>query len=143
MSTENDHRLQVQSFTLSTSCKEYIQDIKLEALNDIKICLPGSLIRPLNATFTCGKVAAQVIGETWKDYLWKILVYFPGKPTIGKTFTVIIPLIILDSLKITAKNPLGHSKLLTLEEYYYFEEECILEINGEGRFAALVGIPPS
>lgn len=75
-------------------------------------------------------------------YTWKILVFFPGRPTIGNTFTVVIPIVSIGSLTMRISEKNGRTTVLEPAGHYHlFHKECTLDIEGDGRLAALVIVP--
>lgn len=75
-------------------------------------------------------------------YTWKILVFFPGRPTIGNTFTVVVPIVSIGHLTMRANEKNGKTNVLKPTGHYHlFHKECILDIEGDGRLAALVIVP--
>jgi hypothetical protein len=74
-----------------------------------------------------------------KTYSWKILLFFPGHPTIGRTFTAVIPITSVGTLTVRIEKKSGETDTLELLGHYHlFHEECTLVIEGDGRLAALV-----
>ena len=75
-------------------------------------------------------------------YTWKILVFFPGRPIIGNTFTVVISIVSIGSLMMRISEKNGRTTVLEPAGHYHlFHKECTLDIEGDGRLAALVIVP--
>ena len=76
------------------------------------------------------------------DYTWKILGFFRGRPTIGNTLTVVVPIMVMGSLTVRIEDKNGKTRALEPGGYcHLFHEECTLNIEGDGRLAALVIVP--
>lgn len=57
--------------------------------------------------------------------------YFPGRPRIADTFTIMIPISIRGTVRLNGIE-------VKMEHYYHILQECTLDIPDDGRLVALI-----
>ncbi|GAA92364.1 hypothetical protein AKAW_10478 [Aspergillus luchuensis IFO 4308] len=140
----------VESLSIPNDCQTDIGNLRgvVERRVD-KIARPqnGSLTR-IPPVYGCDMLAAHSISDASKksttalspnpeSYTWNVVIFFRGRPTIGNTPTLMIPIIIIGPLTVRVEGD-DASRTLNLDgQYHLFREEHMLIVEGEGRMAAL------
>ncbi|KAH2467818.1 hypothetical protein KXV25_003705 [Aspergillus fumigatus] len=141
----------VESLFIPDDCQTDIRNLRgVVPRRADKIPRPQSgFLTRIPPVYGCDMLAAHSISDASKksttalspnpeDYTWNIVIFFRGRPTIGNTPTLMIPIIVIGSLTVRVDGGDHGSRTLDLDgQYHLFFKEHVLIIEGEGRMAAL------